>query len=154
MPQSTKLFILLGFLTLMIACGDVFIDAIGAGALKNQNPGLSDGGTNGECPAREDPSVHYINPENDISICTSIFFSCETNQAPFSDECGCGCIDIAPIDAGDTDAGADECPDRQDPKVHYYNEPGDFQVCLAGFWQCEQGQLLFNNHCGCGCIDQ
>lgn len=42
------------------------------------------------CP--NGPDVHYIshNPQ----VCATIRFFCAENQTAFSNECGCGCIDL------------------------------------------------------------
>ena len=46
------------------------------------------------------------------------------------------------------DAGV---PDPADSSVHYVSEdPGPCMVILFG---CEEGQTLFSDQCGCGCID-
>jgi hypothetical protein len=44
--------------------------------------------------------VHYINPEGDTSICLAVRFTCAEGQAGFSDECGCGCVDVVTVDGG------------------------------------------------------
>jgi hypothetical protein len=101
--------------------------------------------TSPSCPDPIDPSVHYVNDsyKNPLA-CTNIYFSCQPGQTPFSDECGCGCID---------DAQA-SCPDPTDPGVHYVNDSaGDPMKCATILFACEPGQTPFSNQCGCGCID-
>lgn len=47
-----------------------------------------------DCPDPSDPRVHYLaGSDEDPSACWTIYFTCEEGQTPFSDECGCGCID-------------------------------------------------------------
>ena len=47
------------------------------------------------CPNPNDPSVHYFgNSDESASVCLTGLFACEENQELFSDECGCGCIDL------------------------------------------------------------
>jgi hypothetical protein len=48
---------------------------------------------------------------------------------------------------------SNECPDPNDPAVHYRGGPDDDIVCAQEIG-CPDGQVLFNNaDCGCGCID-
>lgn len=97
------------------------------------------------CPDPNDSSVHYVadsagKPEN----CAVILFTCETGQTPFSNDCGCGCID----------GPEPSCPDPNDPKVHYVNQSANNPAaCLNILFSCEPGQEFFSNECGCGCID-
>jgi hypothetical protein len=97
-----------------------------------QDPGI--------CPDPDDPAVHYIF-ENPLQ-CLPILFGCEEGQQGFSDDCGCGCIDVAPEPA---------CPDPDDPSVHYVST--EVLHCAAILFGCEEGQQLFSDECGCGCID-
>ena len=46
--------------------------------------------------------------------------------------------------------GGDDCPDPDDPDVHYESRDPDF--CERARIFCEEGQELFSNECGCGCI--
>jgi len=42
------------------------------------------------------------------------------------------------------------CPDATDPAVHYIDtEPS---ACAASLFQCEAGEVRFDDRCGCGCI--
>ncbi|MBX3276339.1 MAG: hypothetical protein KF729_39160 [Sandaracinaceae bacterium] len=97
------------------------------------------------CPDPTDPSVHYVaGSDADPSACLAILFTCREDQRPFSDECGCGCIDLPPR----------ECPDPTDPRVHYIlDSHEDPRVCLPILFGCEEDQRLFSDECGCGCID-
>lgn len=122
------------------ACGGALMDAVEPGDTKEQSPGGA--ATETECPERDDPSVHYVNPEADPEVCLAMFFSCNEDQTLFSNECGCGCIDQEPL-----------CPSRDDPAVHYMNPEGDPEACLAMFFGCDEDQTLFSNECGCGCLD-
>lgn len=48
----------------------------------------------------------------------------------------------------------DQCPDPNDPTVHYVSEPGDSSTCVAALWVCADGQVPFESaDCGCGCVD-
>ncbi len=110
-------------------------------------PTPSDPGGGGEprsCPDPSDPGVHYIDGSfEDPSICLAILFACDEGQEPFSDECGCGCIDVEPT-----------CPDPDDPRVHYIADSHeDPTVCHVIDFGCDEGQELFSDECGCGCID-
>jgi|GEM_PF-5745204 len=42
------------------------------------------------CP--NGPDVHYIS--HSPKVCATIRFFCAENQTAFSNECGCGCIDL------------------------------------------------------------
>jgi hypothetical protein len=106
-----------------------------------------------ECPAETDPTVHYINHDPDLceeSDCgrQSDCAPCAENQEYFDDECGCGCIDLAPV-----------CPDPNDPTVHYLtDDPAQCGLTDCGGPEtdcvpCRVNQEYFQNDCGCGCID-
>jgi hypothetical protein len=43
------------------------------------------------CPSEKNPRVHYVSTDPDE--CAVIRFYCDPGQEPFSNECGCGCID-------------------------------------------------------------
>jgi hypothetical protein len=43
-----------------------------------------------------------------------------------------------------------ECPDPNDPAVEYLSH--DPTACAAMLFACEEGQTLFTDECGCGCI--
>ena len=44
------------------------------------------------CPVATDPKVRYVeNSDRDPRVCETIRFTC-AEGAPFSNECGCGCI--------------------------------------------------------------
>lgn len=98
----------------------------------------------GECPNPEDSGVEYIS--TDALECAAILFSCEDGEELFSDSCGCGCVaDPEPVG---------ECPDANSESVHYIaNSDVDPSICLAIAFGCEEGQELFSDECGCGCID-
>ncbi len=98
------------------------------------------------CPDPSDPRVHYMDDSNENpNVCLAMMFACEEGQTAFSNECGCGCID------GENPA----CPDPSDPLVHYVGGSDENpNVCLAILFACEEGQALFSNECGCGCIDE
>lgn len=97
------------------------------------------------CPDPEDPLVNYISQEP--GECAAILFACDPGQTGFTDDCGCGCIgEPAPEPEPDP-----ACPDPSDPAVHYIST--DFLHCAAIFFQCQEGQELFSEACGCGCID-
>jgi hypothetical protein len=74
---------------LLFQCPDgqeTFNDECGCGCI---DPAAS------SCPDPADPAVHYIGDSRaNPGICTVILFACEDGQAGFSDECGCGCIDL------------------------------------------------------------
>ena len=98
------------------------------------------------CPSEDDPEVHWVSTE--VLECAAILFGCEEGQELFSNECGCGCIgDPEPEPEPEPDA----CPDPEDPAVHYLHE--DPLKCLPILFGCEEGQELFSDECGCGCID-
>jgi hypothetical protein len=69
---------------------------------------------------------------------------------------GCG-DDDEPSDAGG-EAGAggdgawDDCPDADDPAVHYRTR--DIAECPIEELVCTMEQTAFHNACGCGCIDK
>ena len=44
------------------------------------------------------------------------------------------------------------CPNPKDPKVHYVSEDPD--ECAVIRFTCDKDQTMFNDKCGCGCIDQ
>jgi hypothetical protein len=49
--------------------------------------------TPGQCPATDDPAVHYVS--TDPGACATADFACASTSVPFdSTECGCGCIDV------------------------------------------------------------
>lgn len=49
---------------------------------------------------------------------------------------------------------ANECPDPNDPSVHYIGDSDqDPSICLVVLFACDENQTLFTNECGCGCID-
>ena len=68
---------------------------------------------------------------------------------------GCGDGDGSsgdPAAAGDGgEAGLDDCPDPNDPGVHYRTR--DTSQCSPGELACAGDQYGFHNACGCGCID-
>jgi hypothetical protein len=118
------------------------------------------GGAGGEgasqpvCPAEEDPTVHYISQDpstcdqTDCGGSESDCIPCGEGQDYFSDpECGCGCIDRP----------ASNCPDPNDPAVHYL----ETDPALCGLTDCGEADCIpcspeqeyFQNECGCGCID-
>ncbi len=107
------------------------------------------------CPSAEDPTVHYIseNPaECAVSDCGgagSDCIPCSVDQEYFSNECGCGCIDVIIPPT---------CPSPKDPSVHYISQ--DPATCVetdcgaqVDCIPCEPNQEYFDNECGCGCID-
>lgn len=107
-----------------------------------------------ECLDPSDPRVEYLEGSyEDPSICLDpllCIWMCPEPMVLFSNECGCGCIDLTPDPPPDPD-----CPDPDDPGVHYlggsYEDP---TICwYVGVWVCEEGQELFSDECGCGCID-
>jgi hypothetical protein len=71
--------------------------------------------------------------------CSTVSLQCEAGeQAPFSDECGCGCTNIKQLPPGC------EQPDRTFICVGLN--------CCAGIdWICGEGERSFGNQCGCGC---
>lgn len=107
------------------------------------------------CPDSTDPRVHYISEDpaacdqTDCGGPETDCIPCSVDQEYFSNECGCGCIDLPaqPV-----------CPDPNDPGVHYISEDpalcvetdcGEGVDCIP----CEANQEYFDNECGCGCID-
>lgn len=115
--------------------------------------GTESGGSGGEgasCPSTEDPAVHYL--ETDPALCGmsdcggSDCIPCRGDQEYFENECGCGCIDTAPV-----------CPSPEDPAVHYLQtDPalcGTSDCGGADCIPCRADQEYFENECGCGCID-
>jgi hypothetical protein len=50
------------------------------------------------------------------------------------------------------DSGIDDCPDPNNPGVHYRTR--DVSQCPVEELMCEDDQFGFHNACGCGCIDQ
>jgi len=97
-----------------------------------------------ECPAEDDPTIEWVS--TDVLECAAILFGCEEGQEQFSDECGCGCIGEP-----EPEPEPNACPDPEDPAVHYLHE--DPLECLPILFGCEEGQELFSDECGCGCID-
>jgi hypothetical protein len=94
-----------------------------------------------DCPDPNDPSVTYVSTQ---PLCQTILFDCEDDQTPFTDECGCGCIDDP----------APECPDPADPAVHYIGDSDQNPaICQVILFDCEDDQTPFTDECGCGCID-
>lgn len=50
-----------------------------------------------ECPAADDPTVHYLGEPGDYGICEVSMWVCPDGQVPFdSPDCGCGCIETEP----------------------------------------------------------
>ena len=95
-------------------------------------------------PDPNDPTVHYIlDSDQDPSVCYPILFGCDIDQGLFSNECGCGCIDLDPSSA---------CPDPGDPTVTYISD--DPMICMAIDYACDDGQEMFSSDCGCGCVAQ
>lgn len=45
---------------------------------------------------------------------------------------------------------ADDCPDPDDPRVHYVSE--DPHDCARLRFRCEPGEMPFSGECGCGCV--
>jgi hypothetical protein len=101
----------------------------------------SDGGPS-TCPDPNDPEVQYVS--DDPAFCAAATIGCADGQAPFNDECGCGCVgpEPTPLPPG--------CPDPADPDVHYVSQ--DPSVCAAAFFACGPEQESFDDACGCGCI--
>jgi hypothetical protein len=100
---------------------------------------LSDSGftadSSSNCHDSEDPKVHYIG--NSLEECAVIDFDCtEPLSEPFTDDCGCGCLDV--------------CPDESSSLVTYASM--DPQECMVMMIGCEEDELAFSNGCGCGCI--
>jgi hypothetical protein len=49
---------------------------------------------------------------------------------------------------------SNQCPDPNDPTVHYVSEPGDGDFCEVVDFACPSNQIMFgSDECGCGCID-
>ena len=89
------------------------------------------------CPDPNDPNVGYVS--QNPSECARIRFTCAGGQAPFSNQCGCGCI-----------GERTDCPDPNDPGVSYVSQ--DPAVCARVLFRCDADATLFSNHCGCGCL--
>lgn len=114
-----------------------FTDVCGCGCIADQAP---------TCPDPADPSVHYVaDSDENPDVCLLIDFACDADQTPFDDACGCGCIDDDPM----------ECPDPDDPAVHYIGDSHENPaLCGVITFGCEEDQTLFTDECGCGCIDE
>lgn len=109
------------------------------------------GGAVPECPSTTDPAVHYLSQDpatcdqTDCGGAETDCVPCDPEQEYFSNECGCGCIDVP------------SCPDPNDPAVHYLEtDPAlcDLTDCgESDCIPCAGEQEYFSNECGCGCID-
>jgi hypothetical protein len=107
--------------------------------------GKADGDAGDEC---DDPLREYLSTE--ASQCMAMLFHCEAPKIPFSDDCGCGCLNQP-----------DPRPacDYSDPTVTYYGKTA--LECAAVDYACGAGEEMFDDfvtkghptapQCGCGC---
>jgi len=134
------------------------------------------------CYDSDDPKVHYVG--NSAEECAVIDYDCtDPFSEIFTDDCGCGCLDICPnedsslVTYGSTDpqecmviligCGDDQvafsngcgcgcvtvCENQNDPKYHYVGDSPE--MCEVIDFGCdEETQDYFNDACGCGCVDK
>jgi hypothetical protein len=68
---------------------------------------------------------------------------CDDQCAEYGDCCA---------DKEDYCGGGEECPDPNDPSVHYASQ--DPQQCTVILFHCTEDQEYFGGECGCGCVDK
>lgn len=102
--------------------------------------GTGTGGGTGTllCP---DPMSAIFLSEDDAS-CAAVEFSCPEGYEKFLvDNCGCGCVEVEPLDP---------CPGAGDEGVLFVST--DPTVCGKVAFECPAGDTQFFAACGCGCI--
>ena len=69
------------------------------------------------------------------------------------DEHSTDCDDDSDLGPDDLNGGG-ECPDPDDPGVHYIGDSAENpELCWVINFACDEDQTAFTDECGCGCID-
>jgi hypothetical protein len=127
-----------------------------------------------DCEASSDPRVSYVGESPEA--CSVIDYTCPTTATGFSNECGCGCVELntTACTDGDTMGTCDECTctsgewtceeptcldaclencdsclPNSPPEIGYV---GTAEQCMTIDYQCDEGFDSFSNACGCGCV--
>ena len=131
------------------------------------------------CYDSDDPRVHHVSES--AEECSLSLIECQAGQTVFVDDCGCGCLDDSDVEPLDCSNGGEPCPDgyeclatpcapggvcqsicsektveqacydADNPSVHHVSESID--ECSQVLIECQSGQTVFVDDCGCGCLD-
>jgi hypothetical protein len=93
------------------------------------------------CPDPQDPAVHYVS--EDPAVCAVVRFTCEPGQEAFTDQCGCGCIDVG---GPSSCTGNDDCTEAEFCSQASCGEGGEPGQCVTRPEVCIQ---VYDPVCGC-----
>ena len=87
-------------------------------------------------------------------VCIEIFLPvCGCDGQTYGNACKAAAAGATVDSDGECLSG--NCPDPADPAVHYVGgSDTDPTVCAKIRFSCEEGQTLFSDECGCGCVDE